>query len=140
MKLVRRDGWESRLAAVFAGARGRPYVLGEWDCLRLALAAVEALTGTDLWPRFVGYRTRREALLVIARIAPSLGEAVTATFGVSPAPTLSAWRGDLVLYRDAAGEDHLGVVAGARVVLMLDTGTAQVPLLDPGVICAWRIG
>jgi hypothetical protein len=140
MTLQRRDGWESRLSAVLDGARNRPYVLGEWDCLRLACAAVEALTGTDLWPRFAGYHTRRGALVVIARIAPTLGEAVTATLGVSPTPTFSAWRGDIVLYRDVAGENHLGVVAGARAVLMLDTGAVHLPLTDAGLLCAWRVG
>lgn len=132
--------WPERLIAVVEAARGKPYVLGENDCLRLACAAVEACTGTDYWPRLKGYKTKRQALVTIARIAPSLGEAVTATLGVAPTPTLSAQRGDLLLYRDAGGEDHLGVCIGRMVVLMAAEGTLQLRLDDAGLLCAWRIG
>lgn len=140
---MRRDGWESRLAAVIEAAAGRPYVLGENDCLRLACAAVEALTGVDFWSRFSGnrgYKTKRQALVAIAKIAPSLGEAVTATLAVSPAPTFSALRGDLLLYRDEQGEDHLGVCIGRDVVLMAAEGPLTVGIEHPGLLCSWRIG
>lgn len=138
--LRRLEGWESRLAVVIEAARCAPYVLGESDCLRLACRAVQALTGVDFWPRFAGYSTRRGALVTIARIAPSLGEAVTATLAVSPTPTLSARRGDLVLFRDADGEDHLGVVTGSRVMVYLPAGLGSVALDHPGLLGGWRIG
>ncbi len=141
--LIRTPGWESRLAAVLEAARHRPYVLGEADCLVLACAAVKAITGVDFWPRIVGnggYRSKRQALVTIARIAPTLGEAVSATLGVPPTPTFGARRGDLVLYRDAVGEDHLGVVTGPAAMLTLATGLASAPLDDAGLLCAWRVG
>lgn len=138
--LIRTPGWESRLADELEAARHRPYVLGESDCLVLACAAVKALTGIDFWPHFAGYRTKRQALVTIARIAPTLGEAVSATLGVSPTPTFGARRGDLVLYRDAVGEDHLGVVTGPAAMLTLATGLASAPLDDAGLLCAWRVG
>lgn len=137
---MRQDGWESRLARVIEAATGRPYVLGENDCLRLACAAVDALTGVDFWPRFAGYRTHRQALVTIARIAPCLGDAVTETLGVSPAPTFSALRGDIVLYRDERGEDHLGVCVGRDVVLMAAEGSTTLGIEHPGLLCSWRIG
>ncbi len=137
---MRLDGWESRLAAVIEAASGQPYVLGENDCLRLSCAVVEALTGIDFWPRFVGYRTKRQALVTIAKIAPSLGEAVTATLAVSPSPTFSAQRGDLLLFRDDRGEDHLGVCIGREVTLMADTGPITVGIEHVGLLCSWRVG
>lgn len=138
--LQRRQGWEVRLSTVLDTAHARPYVLGEADCLRVACEAVAALTGVDFWPRFAGYHTRREALVTIARIAPSLGEAVTATLGVSPSGVRSARRGDLVLFRDDRGEDHLGVCFGAQVALTAPEGWLALPLLHPGLLCSWRIG
>lgn len=137
---MRLDGWEMRLAAAIEAAQGKPYVLGTNDCLRLACASVEALTGIDYWPRFAGYRTHRQALVTIARIAPSLGEAVTATLGVAPASTLSAQRGDIVLFRDERGEDHLGVCTGRDVVLMAAEGTITAGIEDKRLLWAWRIG
>lgn len=138
--MTRREGWESRLAAAIEAARGQPYVLGENDCLRLACAAVEAVTGTDYWPRFAGYRTKRQALVTIARIAPSLGEAVTATLGVQPSRPASALRGDIALFRDPGGEDHLGVVTGSRVMLAMPDGVGSVAIDHPGLLCSWRVG
>ena len=140
MGLLRRNDWPERLAAAVDAARGKPYVLGENDCLRLACAAVEALTGEDFWPRFAGYKTHRQALVKIARIAPSLGEAVTATLGVPPMRVFAAWRGDLVLFRDDIGEDHLGVALGRQVVVMDAAGPLHIGLDHPGLVCAWRVG
>lgn len=138
--LRRRHDWPERLLAVVESARLKPYVLGENDCLRMACACVEALTGVDFWPQFAGYKTKRQALVTIAKIAPSLGDAVTATLGMPPAPTLSAQRGDLFLYRDERGEDHLGVCVGRHVVLMAAEGTLQMGIDHPGLLCSWRIG
>lgn len=124
--------------AVIEAARDAPYELGEHDCLRVACRAVEALTGEDLWPRFSGYRTRREALVKIARVAPSLGEAVTATLGLEPVAPRLARRGDIVLYRDV--EDHLGVCLGEHVAVLGPDGLAMVGLLDERLLHCWRIG
>lgn len=140
MGLVRRTDWPERLTAVMEAARHQPYVLGTHDCLRLACAAVEALTGVDFWPRFAGYKTKRHALVTIARVAPSLAEAVTATLGVKPSPVLAAWRGDIVLFRDDQGEDHLGVCMGRRVIVTAPEGTLSMDLSHPGLLSSWRIG
>lgn len=138
--LHRQEGWERRLNAVLDAARARPYVLGEADCLRVACEVVDALTGVNFWPRFAGYTTRRGALVTIARVAPSLGEAVTVTLGVPPARVFAAWRGDLVLFRDDQGEDHLGVSIGPQVALTAPQGWCLIPLAHPGLLCSWRVG
>lgn len=138
--LVRRDDWPERLHEAIEAVRGRPYALGDNDCLRLACAVVAGMTGVDFWPRFAGYRTKRQALARIARIAPSLAEAVTATLQVAPAPLVSARRGDLVLFRDEAGEDHLGICLGARVALLGEGGLLMAPADDRRLLCSWRIG
>src|SRR3990167_4359066 len=122
---MRLDGWESRLMAAVESAMHTPYKLGENDCLRLACSSVEALTGVDYWPRFVGYKTKRQALIKIAKIATSLGEAVTATLGVQPSPARMAQRGDIVLFRDSFDEDHLGVATGAGVMVYAPAGLLE---------------
>lgn len=136
---MRLEGWEQRLAAVIDSALGKAYVLGQNDCLRLACACVAALTGVDYWPRFAGYRTKRQALVTIARVAPSLGEAVTATLGVSPSATVAALRGDILLYRDEAGEDHLGTCLGRDVLLMGADGAITTSVDDMRLLCSWRV-
>lgn len=138
--LHRRQGWELRLNAVLETARRRPYVLGESDCLRVACETVAALTGVDFWPRFAGYKTRRGALVTIARVAPSLAEAVSVTLGVKQSGVFAAWRGDLLLFRDDSGEDHIGVSCGSTVALTAPEGWLLIPLSHPGLLCSWRVG
>jgi hypothetical protein len=138
--MKRLPGWEERLGGVFTAATAEPYRLGVHDCLRVACMAVEALTGEDHWPRFArSYATKREALAVIRTRGDSLGEAVSAVLGVPDSDRLLARRGDLVLYRDDAGE-HLGVCGGMQVGVTGPAGLVWVPLIDPRCLRAWRIG
>lgn len=137
---MRLDGWESRLMAIVDSALRTPYVLGEHDCLRLACADVEALTGVDYWPRFKGYKTKRQALVTIAKIAPTLGEAVTAVLEVRPSRAICARRGDLVLFRDDDSEDHLGVCIGREVLVTAEQGAITLGLEDKRLLCSWRVG
>ena len=101
--------------------------------------AIAAMTGTDFWPRFAGYRTRRQALVTIARIAPSLGEAVGRVLDVPPNSPRSALRGDVVLFRDDIGEDHLGLCVGAYVAVLGPSGLLRVPITDERLLGAWRV-
>ena len=140
LTLTRRADWPERLAEVVATATDKPYVLGRWDCLRFACACIEAMTGTDFWPRFAGsYKTHREALRAIILVARDLPTAIGNTLGVPPVPTLLAHRGDLVLYRDPAGE-HIGVCLGATVAVLGPDGLLHLPLTHDGLGPAWRIG
>ena len=45
-----------------------------------------------------------------------------------------------VLFRDADGEDHLGVRCGPNVALTAPEGWLLIPLSHPGLLCSWRIG
>lgn len=139
--MSRLEGWEARLNTVIEAARDTPYVLGQHDCLRVACATVQALTGVDHWPGFAGYTTRREALRVILMHGKDLGDAVTRTLGVDPVEPGFARRGDLVMYADDADDDqHLGVCVGQWVAVLGEQGLQLVSLLDGGVQGAWRIG
>lgn len=137
--MTRLPGWPEALAREVSAAAAQPYRLGEHDCLRFSCRCIEALTGADYWPRFAGYTTRREALRTIARIAPNLGEAVSIVLDADRQPGAFARRGDLVLYRDEAGE-HLGICLGATVAVLGETGLVRVSLGHVGVLGCWRIG
>jgi hypothetical protein len=138
--LLRLEGWELRLADVIADAQDRPYVLGEWDCVRFSAACIEAMTGVDFWPALGGYKTKREALRIISRLGGDLRGAAAAVTGAEECPVSLAHRGDLMLYRDSTGEDHLAICTGARAAVLAPDGLWQIPILDPGLLCAWRIG
>lgn len=135
----RLQGWESRLAALIEDARAKPYKLGEHDCFRMACAAVEALTGVDRWPQWSGYRTRREALRLLASKGHrSFDEAFSWLFGEQPAPMAMARRGDICKLVDDRGEAHLGVCTGSGIAVLVETGLSFIPR----TACAhcWRVG
>ena len=135
---MRTKGWEARLAAVMEAARETPYVLGEHDCFRLACHAICALTGEDRWPEFAGrYRTKGEALRVIAEYGASFDRAFSWFFGCAPADRKLARRGDIVKFMQE-GEAHLGVCLGIRAAVLGDEGLMYVDIAD----CehCWRVG
>lgn len=136
---MRLDGWEKRLAELIEAARSRPYVLGEHDCFRLACAVVEALTGVDHWPKWAGkYRTKREALALIATYGSNFTDAASRMFDGPPIEMPFAHRGDIAEFRDPSGEAHLAIVLGADVAVPVDTGLLF--LKRRACRHAWRIG
>lgn len=137
LKLTRHADWPERLAAAIESARHEPYVLGQHDCLRLTCRCIEVMTGINFWPVFAGYKTKAQALRIIAKIAPSLGDAVTAVLGVQPQPVRLSQRGDVLLYQDEEGH-HLGVCCGANMVLLAKQGLVFLPLSK--ALSSWRVG
>lgn len=122
---------------VIADAEKQPYVLGVHDCLRVACAVVEARTGIDHWARFKGYKTRRQAVAVIKRVAPTLRAAIGKVLGTPEILPTLAQRGDLALYRDV--EDHIGVCIGAQVVVLGPEGLVRICITSPQLLAAWRV-
>jgi len=136
----RLPGWEDRLAAVFEAARNAPYELGRHDCLRVACQAFEAITGRDYWQEFAGrYDSKAAALREIRRLGHDFGAAITAVTGLATVTPLLARRGDLVLYRDDDGADHLGVCNGAHVGVLGADGMLWVPINDARLRVAWSV-
>jgi hypothetical protein len=139
LQLERLAGWESRLAAVVDAARPRAYQLGAHDCFRFACQAVEALTGVDLYAPWAGqYRTKRQALRLLARYGGDFTGSFSRLFGSAPGPIAKARRGDIAEFVDAAGEQHLGLVYGAVVIVLREQGLDAVR--RSSCAHAWRIG
>jgi hypothetical protein len=100
---------------------------------------VEALTGEDRWPEFVGrYSTRREAMILLAKHGGSFEEAFTWFFRKEPVRPAFARRGDVLACMTQDGEKHLGVCIGSRTAVLAEHGLRFDRTLD--CICAWRIG
>lgn len=134
----RIEGWELRLHAVIEAARHQPYVLGEHDCFRLACRVIEALTGIDRWPEFVGYTTKREALAKLAQFGSNFEAAGDWFFGVERGPMKRAMRGDICALTDDVGEKHLAVLVDHRAACMLPQGLLFIDAAR--CHCAWRVG
>lgn len=122
---------------VIADAENKPYKLGEHDCLRLACRVVEERIGVDYWPRFAGYKTKRQSLACIARVGSSLQDAITKTLGVDAILPALAQRGDLVLYRDT--DEHIGICVGEHVVVLGNDGLIRISIASAMLTVAWRV-
>lgn len=135
---MRLEGWEGRLDALIQASRQRAYTLGEHDCFRLACRVVEALTGVDRWPEFAGYRTRRQAMVKLARHGRSFEAAGDWFFGAPSVDTRWARRGDICAIQTVDGEKHLGVCLGAEVAMLAPEGLIYTPVQT--CLCCWRVG
>ena len=134
----RIEGWEGRLNGVMEAARHEPYALGSHDCFRLACRVVEALTGIDRWPEFMGYRTKREAVEAIAVHGSNFEAAGDWFFEVENVKPAYARRGDIVALQTDDGEKHLGVCLGIQAAYLAPDGLTFIPTIT--ALCAWRIG
>lgn len=140
----RLEGWEMRLNQVIEAARVKDYELGKHDCVRLACATAEALTGLDLWAPIAGrYASRREAHRLVVEYGGSFTGAFSRLFDIEPCALARARRGDVAEYRGPAGdglqvEPHLVIVLGARCAGLGEHGLYFIRR----ELCAhaWRIG
>ena len=135
---MRLDGWEARLFALIDEARSNPYELGVHDCARLAGQVETALTGVDRWPRFAGYKTKREALAILAKWGSSFEAAFDAIFETIGVDVKFARRGDIVCIQTEDQEKHLGVCLGNQAAFLAPHGLVFVPTLT--CLRCWRIG
>lgn len=99
----RLTDWEERLATFVADNRERPFAWGQWDCILMACAAVEAMTGVDPAAEYRGrYSDREGAALALRELGK--GTLVKTIASVFPErPIGKAQRGDIVLFRGSAG-------------------------------------
>jgi hypothetical protein len=107
--------WPERLAALFDGARTRPFAWGEHDCVTFAADAVLAVTGWDPARTERGaWRNAREALRLMRAIAGSSAPDATAARRLGPGrEPRRARRGDVVAIVDGRGRGALAICDGA---------------------------
>ena len=99
----RLPDWEAKLSEFIIANRDRPFAWGSWDCILMACAAVEAMTGED---PAAEYRGRYDDATGAAQALRDLGEGtllrtVDSVFERRPAGM--ARRGDLVWFEQSVG-------------------------------------
>lgn len=138
--MTRQPGWEARLHALVERARHQPYRLGVHDCAVFAANVIEAVTGNAAAAAILAgaYRSKAAALRFQRRFGRTLAEAVSNSLELDPQPVRQARRGDVLLFVDAAGVEHLGACVDHRGVTLHPSGLNFRPLRD--FASAWRIG
>lgn len=135
-RLTRLPDWELRLTDYVSGIVGKPLVWGETDCLMLAAFGVLAVTGTDLRPPRLRYRTERGAVQALARRGYD-GPVAAVDARLERIAPVFAQRGDVAaIIRD--GTETCGIVTGSGLLVP----TKSVPTFMPAVAAsvAWKVG
>jgi hypothetical protein len=136
-QLVRLPDWQPRLAALANERRATPYAYGENDCWLFVRMAVEATTGTLLFPEMTPYSGWiAAARVMISRGWETMEDMATELLG-SPVGPETSRPGDIVSY-EAAGDLHLAVRIGDMAIAPTLRGTH---LVEPSEWRrCWKVG
>lgn len=117
-QMIRRDGWEARLAESLRAGAARPYDAKKWNCARFAHCCAEAAAG-----RALPFRRKPGGLEACA-------DAVLPRVAV-----LHARRGDVVLANVPA--PSLGVCLGRTAAFLSRSGLMTIPMRQ--AVAAWSV-
>ena len=131
--MSRRDDWRGRLAAWAERNRAAPFAWGRFDCARLAVEAVDAVTGGDAFAALgiePAWRSEKAALKAMKKAGfARVSDAAAALF--AEIPPAFAQIGDLAAIPAATPfGDALGVVIGERILVSTPAGLDTVDLLQ----------
>jgi hypothetical protein len=142
--MKRHPDWQARLVAYVVPMMSAPFSPGRVDCALFAAGGVKAMTGKDFARGFRGYRTLRAGLKKLREkgfadhVALAAARLPEVTHEGQPAPAM-AQVGDVAVVETEEGP-ALGLVQGEAVYVMGPAGLGLVPLTDPRVIRAFRVG
>lgn len=141
---MRLPDWQSRLAAVIKARQQDRFEWGRNDCCLFVCDCVQAIVGIDPGATFRGLYDDRETGYKFIRVQLDDPNATVATIAaricqtmgfVEIAPAL-AQRGDVGLYRGAAGET-LGICLGGHWAFLLETGMTYLSTAE--IARVWRV-
>lgn len=131
---MRDPRWPQSLAATVEGWRSRAFRWGRSDCWQFVGDAVLAMTGIDYRDRFPKYRTKREALEILA-VAGDMKGLADSVWGPAIAPA-RAGEGDVVLLALDRGPTA-GICLGPHCAAAAGRGLLFVPRTC--ITAAWSI-
>lgn len=129
--MVKKQGWEKRLADYIYEMRLEPFKRGVHDCAVFAGNCIEVMTGENVTSDYVAkYKNRKEGYDFLKALdVDGLAGIATKTLG-EPLPSPSyAMRGDVV-FIEIDEQEALGIVdlSGRRAVTVGKDGLAYYPM------------
>lgn len=118
MIITRLPDWRSRLTVHLTNVARTPFSYGQHDCALFAAGCVEVMTGVDLAARYRGlYRSLKGGLKLAAQDGfDSPLAIVRMTFAEVPAAFAQV--GDIMVLREHAGIEALGIDVGERIAVL----------------------
>jgi hypothetical protein len=147
VNMKKKEHWLTEDFPQFIDARlNTPFAWGSNDCALFAADAIQAITGVDIADDFRGkYKAKTGAVKAINSVAggSTLADATSYCAQKHGLPEyeypLMAKRGELVLVKNADGEEIAGVVSlnGRYVFSPGETGLLSIPITN--VTRAWQL-
>lgn len=122
---MKREDWEQRLMETISSYENKPFAWGASDCSLFAADCVAAQRDDD---PFAFLRGRYATKVGAARVLKKEGGKISAVMARTlkeVAPSF-AKRGDVCLI-EVEGEEAAGIVIGAEIIAMAETGTIRLP-------------
>lgn len=123
---MRKEGWESKLAAYLEAARVTPFAWGAHDCALWAARWVFECTGVDHFSDWLGQYSSREEAQSLMRARGFQGVAAIADAHLPHRPVPLARRGDLLLHPSGT----LGICGGREGCFPAPQGLLVAATLD----------
>ena len=125
--------WRLRLVAYLEHCARAPFIEGEHDCALFLAGGVAAMTDKDYAAKYRGtYTTTKEGLKRL-RADGFRDHVALARHYLPDKPVAFANEGDGAVV-PGDGIDALGIVQGARIYVLRETGLAHVPLTDAKLV------
>ena len=120
-------------------AKQRPFEWGVHDCCLFAASTADKITvNGDYVRRLLAQFNYASDISVDAILLAGGGlQKILDDFLGASIPWGQAQQGDVVLIRDARGQEILGVCEGSKVICATEGGV--IPIAIRHAICAWRI-
>lgn len=134
----RLPDWQERLAEYYQTVNDQPFVWGRSDCLTFVGGAVQAMTGQDLWSRYLGRYEGRDGVMQVLSEAGhadmvAAAEHVLIASGLVRVEPDASRTGDVVVVRAEPGQSF-ALRDGAGYVVRHEGGLA---FLKVKPIAAW---
>lgn len=137
MEIKRFPDWRSLLTAHLDTVARVSFAYGHNDCALFAAGCVQAMTGVDLAGRYRGlYGTLKGGLKLLGQDGFDSHLAIVRAH-FAEVPTSFAQVGDIMVLRDEAGIDALGMNVGERIAVLREAALGMAP--HDAAIAAYRV-
>ena len=138
MILVKKTDWNILLDEFIAKNRFKGFSWGSWDCCKFSNACIKAMTGEDLIPKELKWKTEADAMRSIKEYGKTLSKSIAKACkekGVMQVDKAFMQKGDLVVYKEES--ELVGISDGFKVLTPSDDMVVAKQNVD--IISVWRV-
>jgi len=136
--LVKKTDWNILFDQFIEENRFKPFKWGSWDCCKFSNSVIKAITGEDLIPKELKWKTEQEAMRSIEQYGKTLSKSIAKACkkkGVTEVDKAFMQKGDLVVYKEES--ELVGMSDGVKVLTPSDDMVVAKQNVE--IISVWRV-